>query len=155
MDVIGIIAGLAASEVEGIAGMSLGFVDGINQILGSNKKYSKGETIILKDNSKWLVLADSDENSEVIKGMGVTSKGFSRYAKLVSSNNVEKISSLVDEKIDEVVESIDNVNFDINPKRINGELVGCQFCNFKDVCFRKEEDIVDLEYTKLEDILSD
>ena len=70
-------------------------------------------------------------------------------------NNFEKISSLVDEKIDEVVESIDNVNFDINPKRINGELVGCQFCNFKDVCFRKEEDIVDLEYTKLEDILSD
>ena len=40
-DVIGIIAGLAASEVEGIAGMQLGFVDGINQILGSSKKYSK------------------------------------------------------------------------------------------------------------------
>lgn len=46
-DVIGIIAGLAASEVEGIAGMSLGFVDGINQILGSNKKYSKGVKIDL------------------------------------------------------------------------------------------------------------
>lgn len=46
-DVIGIIAGLAASEVEGIAGMSLGFVDGINQILGSSKKYSKGVKIEL------------------------------------------------------------------------------------------------------------
>lgn len=46
-DVIGIIAGLAASEVEGIAGMTLGFVDGINQILGSNKKYSKGVKIEL------------------------------------------------------------------------------------------------------------
>ncbi|MEG2348381.1 MAG: Asp23/Gls24 family envelope stress response protein [Clostridia bacterium] len=46
-DVIGIIAGLAASEVEGIAGMSLGFVDGINQILGTNKKYSKGVKIDL------------------------------------------------------------------------------------------------------------
>ena len=46
-DVIGIIAGLAASEVEGIAGMTLGFVDGINQILGSNKKYSKGVKIDL------------------------------------------------------------------------------------------------------------
>ena len=44
-DVIGIIAGLAASEVEGIAGMTLGFVDGINQILGGNKKYSKGVKI--------------------------------------------------------------------------------------------------------------
>lgn len=46
-DVIGIIAGLAASEVEGIAGMTLGFVDGINQILGTNKKYSKGVKIEL------------------------------------------------------------------------------------------------------------
>lgn len=46
-DVIGIIAGLAASEVEGIAGMTLGFVDGLNQILGSNKKYSKGVKIDL------------------------------------------------------------------------------------------------------------
>lgn len=46
-DVIGIIAGLAASEVDGIAGMSLGFVDGINQILGGNKKYAKGVKIEL------------------------------------------------------------------------------------------------------------
>lgn len=46
-DVIGIIAGLAASEVEGIAGMTLGFVDGINQILGGNKKYSKGVKVEL------------------------------------------------------------------------------------------------------------
>ena len=46
--VIGIIAGLAASEVEGIAGMTLGFVDGINQILGGNKKYSKGVKIELE-----------------------------------------------------------------------------------------------------------
>jgi uncharacterized alkaline shock family protein YloU len=47
-DVIGIIAGLAASEVEGIAGMTLGFVDGINQFLGGNKKYSKGVKIDLE-----------------------------------------------------------------------------------------------------------
>lgn len=53
-DVIGIIAGLAASEVEGIAGMTLGFVDGINQILGSNKKYAKGVKIEL-DGKKVVV----------------------------------------------------------------------------------------------------
>lgn len=47
-EVIGIIAGLAAAEVEGIAGMSLGFVDGINQILGNNKKYTKGVKIELE-----------------------------------------------------------------------------------------------------------
>lgn len=47
-EVIGIIAGLAASEVEGIAGMSIGFVDGINQILGGSKKYAKGVKINLE-----------------------------------------------------------------------------------------------------------
>lgn len=49
-DVIGIIAGLAAAEVEGVSGMTLGFVDGINQILGSNKKYSKGVKVELDGN---------------------------------------------------------------------------------------------------------
>ena len=49
-DVIGIIAGIAAAEVEGVSGMTLGLVDGINQILGSNKKYSKGVKIELEGN---------------------------------------------------------------------------------------------------------
>lgn len=50
-DVIGIIAGIAAAEVEGVSGMTLGLVDGINQILGSNKKYSKGVKIELEGNN--------------------------------------------------------------------------------------------------------
>lgn len=49
-DVIGIIAGIAAAEVDGVSGMTLGLVDGINQILGSNKKYSKGVKVELEDN---------------------------------------------------------------------------------------------------------
>lgn len=36
-----------------------------------NKEYLKGETITLKDNSKWLVLADSDENDEIVKLMNI------------------------------------------------------------------------------------
>lgn len=50
-DVISIIAGIAAAEVEGVSGMTLGLVDGINQILGSNKKYSKGVKIELNGNN--------------------------------------------------------------------------------------------------------
>ena len=50
-DVIAIIAGIAAAEVEGVSGMTLGLVDGINQILGSNKKYSKGVKIELEGNN--------------------------------------------------------------------------------------------------------
>ncbi len=50
-DVIGIIAGIAAAEVDGVSGMTLGLVDGINQILGNNKKYSKGVKIELDGNN--------------------------------------------------------------------------------------------------------
>ncbi len=49
-DVIGIIAGIAAAEVEGVSGMTLGIVDGINQLIGSNKKFSKGVKIELDGN---------------------------------------------------------------------------------------------------------
>ena len=40
-DVVGVIAGLAATEVEGVAGMSGGIVGGIAEILG-HKNLSKG-----------------------------------------------------------------------------------------------------------------
>lgn len=33
--------------------------------------YSKGQTITLSDNSKWLVLADSDKNNDVVKLMSI------------------------------------------------------------------------------------
>lgn len=43
-EVISIIAGLATAEVEGVSGMSLGFVDGVSEMFGK-KKYSKGVKI--------------------------------------------------------------------------------------------------------------
>lgn len=46
-DVIGIVAGIAAGEVEGIAGMSGGIVDGIAQRLG-RKDFSKGIKVSLE-----------------------------------------------------------------------------------------------------------
>lgn len=43
-EVISVIAGLATAEVEGVSGMSLGFVDGVSEMFGK-KKYSKGVKI--------------------------------------------------------------------------------------------------------------
>lgn len=41
-DVVGVIAGIAAAEVEGIAGMSGGFVGGISEMMLGKKNLSKG-----------------------------------------------------------------------------------------------------------------
>ena len=58
------------------------------------------------------------------------------------SINIEKLTdNLINSAIDEILEG----SFDINPKRIDNKLIGCDYCEFKDICFRKEEDIKDLE----------
>ena len=33
-------------------------------------------------------------------------------------------------------------DFNINPKIIDGENIGCKYCKYQDICFIKEEDKV-------------
>lgn len=87
--------------------------------------------------------------------MATTSKGFAHYAKLFNDDDIEKIDAIVEERINEVVEAVEEGNFPINPKRLKGELIGCEFCKYKELCYRKEEDIVDLEYKTRKEILGD
>ncbi len=85
------------------------------------------------------------ENSEFIKSMKVTSKGFYSYAKVIEDKKINLLIDLVDCKINEAIRDISLAKFDINPKRIGQELTGCNFCKFKDLCYMKEEDIVNLK----------
>ena len=43
--------------------------------------------------------------------------------------------------------------FDINPKMIGKDIVGCEFCSYRDICFKKEEDYQELEKHKNLDFL--
>ena len=93
------------------------------------------------------------EHSEVIKGMALTQKGFAHYTKLFNEDNINTIVELVNKHINEVISAIKLGEFNINPKRINDKLIGCQYCKFKDICYKKEEDVVTLQDTKTSDIL--
>lgn len=116
------------------------------------RKSLRLEGFTLDDEEVIRKFDSSYEKSEVIKGMALTKNGFARYTKLVSDKDVDTIVELVDNKINETVEAIEKTNFAINPKRIDGKLVGCEFCKFKEICYRREEDIVNLKYTKYEDL---
>jgi len=91
--------------------------------------------------------------SEVIKGMSITKDGFSKFAKVIKESDIDKITDIVDDKINEVITSIEEGDFSINPKRIDNELVGCTYCHYRELCYRKEEDIIDLENKTKDDIL--
>ncbi|PRR78797.1 Alkaline shock protein 23 [Clostridium liquoris] len=55
-EVVGVIAGLATTEIKGIVGMSAGPVGGITQILTGKKNLSKGVKVTVGENSATIDL---------------------------------------------------------------------------------------------------
>lgn len=84
------------------------------------------------------------ENSQVIKSLKTTSNGFSHYSKMINDEEIDKLIEIVDEKINFARDNILNGSFDINPKRLDGDNIGCLYCPFIDICYRQEKDIVDI-----------
>lgn len=85
------------------------------------------------------------EDSTFIKSMKKSSKGFYAYAKVIEDEKIGLLIELVNSKIDEAINDILDAKFDINPKRIGTDLKGCAFCKYKDICYMKEEDVINLK----------
>lgn len=92
-EVVGVIAGLATTEIEGIAGMSTGPVEGITQILTGKKNLSKGVKVSVEENSAAIDL----------------------YLAVEYGVNIPEISLKVQENVKKAVESMTGLNVsDIN-----------------------------------------
>jgi ATP-dependent helicase/DNAse subunit B len=90
-------------------------------------------------------------DSRVIKSMKLTKNGFSAYSKLLNSKQINNLIKLVDNKIFEASTNILDGKFDINPKRIGGVNISCEYCKFKNMCYMRERDIITLnEYKNLD-----
>lgn len=95
------------------------------------------------DEENILSMFDTTYNdSKLIKSMKTTSKGFSSYSKVLSSEEFNNIITNTDKLIDEATGDILNTDFNINPKVINGNNESCKFCEYKDICYLKEKDKV-------------
>ena len=99
---------------------------------------------------------ESYENSVLIKGMKLKQNGeFSHHAKVLSDNQIEKIITITEQNIAEVTKKILQADFNINPKKIGYDNpVGCKYCNFRDLCFKKTDDYVMLEEIENLDFLN-
>ena len=80
-------------------------------------------------------------DSKLIKGMKTSSKGFYSYSKVLSTEEIDDIINKTDKLIDKVIDNILEADFSINPKVIDGDSVSCNFCEYKDICFKNERDI--------------
>lgn len=132
----------------------------INNIPLKDCKYSLSE--IKKNNLKLegysindeILLSSFDqsyEDSKVIASLKKSSKGFYSYSKVLTPEKISKIVNITEEKIKEASHNILEAKFDINPKEIGNRLKGCEFCEYRELCFRRNEDIVKYkEYKNLE-----
>lgn len=106
------------------------------------KGYSLGNESLLYDFDSTI------SNSELIHGMKITSKGFGPYSKVLTSKQMDNVVKITDDKINECIDGITNADFVINPKKINGKNIGCEYCKYKDICFMSSKDIVELDDIK-------
>ena len=96
----------------------------------------------------------SYKDSSMIRSLKVNADGgFSKNSKVLSNDEFDEIEKLVSNKLNEGAKNIMNAKFDINPKHIDKENLGCQYCPYKDICFKKEEDIVYLPKKELSEYI--
>ena len=102
-DVIAVIAGVAVSEVQGVASMSGGFAGGITEVLSGKKNMAKGIKVEKTDNK-----AKIDVNIIVEYGSRIPDVAFE------IQNRVKKsVEGMTGFKVEEVNVHIQGVNTDI------------------------------------------
>ena len=126
----------------------------------STYQQEKRKNLLLQgySNSDINILSELDtsfENSELIKGLRLKKDGsFYSYSKVLSKENMNTIDEIVDEKIKECTNNIFDAKFSIAPKKIENKNYGCSYCKYSDICYKKNDDIVELKKLDIEkDIL--
>lgn len=138
----------------------------LQHLLPPIDSYQEGKDYYTERKNKYKLIGYSNSNrdilelfdknyikSNMIKSMSVTLKDeFSSNAKVLSDGEMDKLVNHVDDKINEAIKDIESRDFSINPKQI-GEFSGCEHCRFKDICYKKEEDIVRLKEVDYKEFL--
>jgi len=86
-------------------------------------------------------------DSSVIDGIKINKDGSFSSNSLKHMLNDEQIKEVINTTKEKIIETINNVlesKFDINPKYDN-ENIGCEFCKYRDLCFMKEYDFVNIK----------
>lgn len=91
------------------------------------------------------------QDSQMIQGLKTKKDGFYAYSKVLSEKQMDEIDYIVDTKIKDATNKILDGNFDINPKKIGKDIIGCEYCSYRDICYKTDKDIVELKkYSNLD-----
>jgi len=110
--------------------------------------YSNADLSILSE------FDSSASDSKIIKSMRLkTDNSFYNYCKVLTTAEMMKITDITEQKIKDGVNLITQAQFPISPKKIGDTNYGCNFCQYKDICFHTNDDIEELNPYTLDEIL--
>ncbi len=96
------------------------------------------------DNISLLNYLDNNyESSSLISKLKINKDGsFSKNSDLISDKEINNLNSLVEEKIDNMINEIYNLDFSINPKIYNDNNLSCKYCNYSSICYKSYKDYI-------------
>ena len=144
-----------------VAGFYLQHILNNEVVVEKNKSYEeeKKKGLLLQgySNNNIDILSTFDNSytkSNMIKSLCMTKDDkFYSYSKVLSSKQMEHLKDIAEENINKAAEEISSAQFTIAPKKIGDINYGCRYCNYKDICFHSNEDIVELEELSKEEVL--
>ena len=93
------------------------------------------------------------DNSKIIKGLSTNKDGsFKSYSKVLNNEEIDKIICITEDLINKALDNIKNNEFNINPKKTESDIIGCKYCKYKDICFVKNKDYVEIKETSMEEL---
>ena len=103
----------------------------------------------LNDLENISILDNTYVSSNFINKLSIGKDGnFGRYSKLITEEEINSLSILVESKIKKLMDSIVERKFDINPKKIEKKLDTCNYCEYKNVCYKSLKDYIYLSSMK-------
>ena len=139
-----------------IAGFYLQYI--LNKV-GKSEDISKKEAkykLVGYSNTKYISNFDKTyKDSSLVRGLKVKNDDtYYATSKVLSNDSINSLIDLASSKVSECIDNIVSAKFDINPKNIDGKNIGCEYCDYKDICFMKNKDIVYFDKKDINEFLN-
>ena len=67
---------------------------------------------------------------------------------IIKDDEMNTLVNIAKEKIEQCINDISEARFDINPKVDEDNNIGCLYCKYKDICFMKKKDEIEIKKDK-------
>lgn len=122
--------------------------------ISEKKKKLKLDGITFNDENAISLFDDTYEASEVIQSLKVTKSigGIKNTNRILDVSKRDEIQDMIEGLILNCIDKVVEAKFDIRPIDINyGKVNGCQFCEYRDICFRRANDFNKVVISKGDD----